>query len=57
MVQLLDHRVVLGDSRYRRIPTITGPQRDHSRPIIHDNLQIIAGLWNIKIHNQLWVIS
>jgi hypothetical protein len=30
-------RVILGDGRYRGIPTITGPQRDHSGRIIHDN--------------------
>ena len=34
---LLDRRVILGDGGYRGIPTITGPQRDHSGRIIHDN--------------------
>ncbi|MDM3929832.1 transposase family protein [Mycobacterium intracellulare] len=36
VVQLLDHRVVLGDGGYRGIRAITGPQRDHSGRIIHD---------------------
>jgi hypothetical protein len=87
-------RVILGDGRYRGIPTITGP-RDHSGRIIHDihyrkhrrirarvehviarlkdwrilrqchrrgqainhSLETIAGLWNLKTHNQLRVNS
>ncbi|WP_179295719.1 transposase family protein [Mycobacterium avium] len=36
VVQLLDHRVVLGDGGYRGIRAIAGPQRDHSGRIIHD---------------------
>jgi hypothetical protein len=92
---LLDRRVILGDGGHRGIPTSTGPQRDHSGRIIHDDhyrkhrrirapvehviarlkdwhilrqcrrrgqainhsLQIIAGLWNLKTHNQLRVNS
>jgi hypothetical protein len=95
VAQLLDRRVILGYGRHRGIPTVTGPQRDHSGRIIHDNhyrkhrrtrarvehviarlkdwqilrqcrrrgqainhsLQIIAGLWNLKTHNQLRVNS
>lgn len=95
VVQLLDRRVVLGDGAYRGIPTITGPQPDHSGRIIHHaqyrkhrrirarvehiiarlkdwqtlrqcrrrgqainhSLQIIAGLWNTKTHNELQVTS
>jgi hypothetical protein len=95
VAQLLDRRVILGDGGHRDVPAITGPQRDHSGRIIHDNhhrkhrrirarvqhviarlkdwhilrqcrrrgqainhsLQIIAGLWNLKTHNQLRVNS
>jgi hypothetical protein len=37
VAQLLDRRVIPADGRYRAIPTITRPQRDHSGRIIHDN--------------------
>jgi hypothetical protein len=95
LAALLDRRVILGDGGHRGIPTSTGPQRDHSGRIIHDDhyrkhrrirapvehviarlkdwhilrqcrrrgqainhsLQIIAGLWNLKTHNQLRVNS
>ncbi len=35
--QLLDDRVVLGDGGYRGITSITGPQRDRTAKIIHDD--------------------
>ncbi|MGV7354139.1 transposase family protein [Mycobacterium kansasii] len=95
VVHLPDHRVVLGDGRYRGIGIIIGPQRDHCCRIIHDahyrqhcrirarvehviarlkdwqilrqcrhrgqainhSLQIIAGLWILKIHRHLRVNS
>ena len=37
VARLLDRRVILDDGGYRGIPTITGPQRDHSGRIIHNN--------------------
>jgi NAD(P)-dependent dehydrogenase (short-subunit alcohol dehydrogenase family) len=95
VVQLLDGRVVLGDSGYRGITSITTPRRDQTGRIFHDdqyrvhrrirarvehviarlkdwqilrqcrrrgdainhNLQVIAGLWNLKTRNQLGVNS